>query len=274
MMAIITISRGSLSGGANLARLVAQELDYQCLSREALLESASERYGVEFQQLADTLEKPPSIWERVTKGPRVYLAVLRATLLESAAGGQIVYHGHAGHFLMAGVVCVLRTRLIAPFEMRVQAAMESKQMSRQSAEQHIRDVDEVRIRWTKYLYDVDWNDPMNFDITINLANVHMQSAKDLICHMASQKAFQISDACALKLKNLCLAAHVQALLALNRETQTLDVQVESNDGMIRLSGAIESEKLRSAVLEVVNEVGEIKGVQDELVVESLSRIPT
>ena len=84
-----------------LAQLVSEELNCKCVSREMLLETASTRYGLESQQLADTLEKPPSLWERITKGSRVYLAVLRAALLESACSEEmenIVYHGHAGHF--------------------------------------------------------------------------------------------------------------------------------------------------------------------------------
>ena len=42
-MAIITISRGTMSGGKKLAELLCQRLGYQCISREIIVEAA-EKY--------------------------------------------------------------------------------------------------------------------------------------------------------------------------------------------------------------------------------------
>src|SRR5919197_611039 len=50
-MSIITISRGSFSGGQALAERVAQRLGYSCLSREVLVEAAA-TYGVPESTLA------------------------------------------------------------------------------------------------------------------------------------------------------------------------------------------------------------------------------
>ena len=43
-MSIITISRGTFSGGRDLAECLAQKLGYPCISREVIVEAA-ERYG-------------------------------------------------------------------------------------------------------------------------------------------------------------------------------------------------------------------------------------
>ena len=45
-MAIITISRGTFSGGQSLAEYVAGKLGYRCLAREVLIEAARQ-YGVD-----------------------------------------------------------------------------------------------------------------------------------------------------------------------------------------------------------------------------------
>ena len=50
-MAIITISRGSLSGGRRLATCVGMNLGYQVISREELVQEGARAYGVMEQNL-------------------------------------------------------------------------------------------------------------------------------------------------------------------------------------------------------------------------------
>ncbi|MBN2327429.1 MAG: cytidylate kinase family protein [Candidatus Omnitrophica bacterium] len=273
-MAIITISRGSLSGGANLAQMTAEALNCECISRELLLESASAAYGLDPKELADALEKPPSLWERITKGRRVYLKILKAALLEHACSGELIYHGHAGHFLLQDLKCVLKVRLIAPMESRIRAAMELKQMSREEAESHIRSIDEIRTRWTKYLYNVDWCDPINFDLVLNLDVMKMNTAKDLICLAVQKTEFKICKSGAMIINNIVLSAKVAAHLAIHKETETLDLDISADDGVVRLKGDIESQKLQPLIMDIVKSVPGVKSIHDELAVKSISPIPT
>lgn len=60
-MSIITISRGSLSGGQELAERVARRLGYRCISREVLVEAAA-KFGVPELKLSEYLEKMPGFW--------------------------------------------------------------------------------------------------------------------------------------------------------------------------------------------------------------------
>jgi len=64
-MSIITISRGSYNRGKEVAEKLAQKLDYQCISREILLE-ASKEYNVPEIRLIRTIRDAPSILERLT----------------------------------------------------------------------------------------------------------------------------------------------------------------------------------------------------------------
>ena len=94
-MSIITISRGSLSGGRDLAERVAARLGYRCISREVLLEAAS-RYGVPEPKLWELFEKKPSFWEWLTRSRERYIVFMQAAMCEEAQHGQLVYHGQAG----------------------------------------------------------------------------------------------------------------------------------------------------------------------------------
>ncbi len=273
-MAIITISRGSLSMGTTLAQEISEALGYECISRETLIQDASSEYGLEREELALAMEKPPTFWERFTHGRRVYLSIMRAVILNRACTGMIVYHGHAGHILLQGIKCVLKVRLIAPMDVRVRAAMEEMQLTRDEAEQHIREVDEKRCRWTKYLYGIDWRDPYQFDLIVNVETMTLESTKELICEAIQKPEFQVCVTAMDNLENLALAAKTEAFLAADLRTRSVNINIEARNGVVRLRGMIETENLRPTILEVVKNIPEVKSIEDELIIQSISPLPT
>ena len=135
-MAIITISRGTFTGGQALAECLASRLGYRCLSREVILDAAA-AYGVPVERFIEAMEKPPSFWERLTGELSEYLNYTRAALLERARAGNLVYHGYAGHLLLPGVSDVIRVRAIADSESRIKTAMERDNVERNSRNQPV-----------------------------------------------------------------------------------------------------------------------------------------
>ena len=59
-MPVITISRGTFSGGLALAEGIAGSLGVDCVSREVLADAA-EASGLALTDLSEAVEKPPSI---------------------------------------------------------------------------------------------------------------------------------------------------------------------------------------------------------------------
>ena len=147
-MPIVTISRGTFSGGKDLAERLARELGYPCISREVIAEAA-EQYGASEAALSDALSRAPSFLDRFRRDKERYLAYIRAVLCKHARAGDFIYHGHAGHHLLAGVRHVIRVRVVADMSYRVQAAMQQLNMASHQAEAHIRKVDDERRRWTR-----------------------------------------------------------------------------------------------------------------------------
>jgi hypothetical protein len=68
-MSVITISRGTFSGGKLLAERLADELDYRCVDRDVIVEKAA-AYGVSQDELRTALEKPPGFLERFSRNRR------------------------------------------------------------------------------------------------------------------------------------------------------------------------------------------------------------
>ena len=86
-MPIITISRGSFSGGKMVAEGVAQMLGCRCIDRDQIIQKA-EAWGVSQDDLRTAIEKPPSFLGQSPQTRYRYLAFIQAALTEEARSGK------------------------------------------------------------------------------------------------------------------------------------------------------------------------------------------
>ncbi len=237
-MAIITISRGTFSRGQRLAECVAQKLGYRCLGREVLVEAARE-YGVPDQKLSEALTKRPGILEFLTRERKHYLACIRATICREAKDGNLIYHWHAGHLLLRGVPNVLRVRVVANMEFRIRVLTDHHNVSREQAMQYIKKIDEERVRWTRSLYHMDWQDPSLYDVVINLERMKLSDACDTVCHIANMEQFKTTPQWQKRMDDLALSSHLTAIIA-NNKSISGEVEIEADGGVVTIKGAVES----------------------------------
>jgi cytidylate kinase len=237
-MAIVTISRGTFSGGQSLAECIAQKLGYRCLGREVLVEAARQ-YGISDEKLSEALTKKPGLLEYLTKERKHYLACIRAALCQEAKEGNLVYHGHAGHLLLRGVPDVLRVRVIANMEFRIRALTDHHNVSKEQAMQYIRKMDEERVRWTRFLYHEDWQDPALYDVVINLDNMNLSGACETVCHVVNMEQFKTTPLWQKAIDDAALSSHLIALLATNKSISG-EVEIKADEGVVTISGTVES----------------------------------
>jgi cytidylate kinase len=236
-MAIITISRGTFSGGQSLAECVSGELGYYCLPRVALYQAAS-RYGVSEDKLSKAISEAPGLWERWSSEKARYLACARAALINEVKNDNVVYHGLAGHFLLQGVPHVIKVRVIADMEFRIKAAMERGHLTRADAIQFIKTVDEKRARWTHFLYHVDWADPSLYDMVINLDHISLSSACQVVCCTARLGQYKGTLESQKIMNDLVLASHIRALIAADRSISDRDIEIDADAGIITIEGIV------------------------------------
>jgi cytidylate kinase len=193
-VAIITISRGTLSGGRAVAECLADRLDYPCVGRE-ILQDAARALGASADRVRSKLETPPGRWEPRTGERRRYLVAVQAALAEQVSRGEVVYHGLAGQFLLRGLPCVLRVRLIAPLEMRIRALVATHHATTQkAAARFIESVDRDRKRWVKMMYDADVTSPVLYDLTINLRAIAIETICTIVAQLVRQPQYAITPA--------------------------------------------------------------------------------
>jgi len=251
-MAIITVSRGSFSGGKMLAECLAQKLKYRCIDRDVLAQRTSIR-SVAPDEILAALDTPPANSSSTLNHRKyVYLALIQAAIVEEVSAGDAVYHGLAGQLLLQGGLPVLRLRVIAPLEFRLQEAQARMKMTRAEALAHIQKVDENRGKWTRYLYGVDWEDPSLYDLVINLQHFSVERACRLVVGMLKEDGFAFPQKSRELMNDFVLATRVKAALVKDPMTSNLEVEVVAQNGVVTIRGELceENEDARRVALKV------------------------
>jgi len=226
-----------MSGGMAFAECLAKTLGYPSLAREVLVQAAG-KLGVSEEKLRGKIEKSARFWERMTSDRRIYLVALQSALADASVDGDLVYHGHAGHLLLKDLPNVLRVRLIAPLSARIREVMERQGLNYGSARDYIRLVDEERVRWTKFVYGLDWRDPQNYDIVINLGNIEIGTACAMVAAAVKLPAFATTEEVKKWLRDYALACKIKVALAANSKWRAIKFDVRADDGKVEVFGEV------------------------------------
>jgi cytidylate kinase len=265
-MAIITISRGTMSGGKKLAYMLADKLGYKCLSREIIIKAADD-YGIEEFKLFEAIRNSPSILQKLTFERERYLAYIQASLCEYAKDDNLIYHGHAGHFLLKGISHVLRIRIVADMNYRIKATMEQQRLDKKEAEKYIIQVDKERIKWTKFLYGKDWTSPDLYDIVINLEHTDFEFICSLVLCAVAQTRFKTTPESTKSMNDLLLASRVRAALAAISQIRLGNLYIKANDGNVTIQGRSRSQETSDSILEIASKVSGVVEVKSNVEVD-------
>jgi len=264
-MAIITISRGSLSGGTRFARCLGERLGYRVISREELVAEAARLYGVDEELLQRGMARGPSLLERFRIDRVIYLAVAKATLCRMVQDDDVVYHGHAGQLLLEGVGHVFRLRIIAPMEIRIEAARREHGLDEEEAISFIEARDAERRSWTRFLYGIEWGDPSLYDLVVNLEKISLETACTMVEAAVAQGELVPSAEDIRRLRDLFLQAHVSASLFLNPKiaSAAADIQVIASGGKVQLKGILPGERYVAEAVTTCEGLPEVESVDAE-----------
>jgi len=235
-MALIAISRGSLTAAERLAQALGEKTGSRIVSREEVIRAA-ERYGIgrtgtdgaDFE--AESL--PPSRENR-SAVRRHYLACFKAALLDFAAREPLIYHGNLAHVLLNDVPFVLRVRVNAPRRDRIGMLMAERGYDRERAAVEIAEADRRRRRWVQFLYDTADIAPVLFDLVIDMSEITLDEAVRRVSSRIRKSPFRRTGESVSKLFDLRLAACaevrlLEALPALGSEWQ---VEARSAAGLV------------------------------------------
>lgn len=256
-MPIITISRGSYSRGKEVAEKLAQKLQYECVSREILLE-ASEEFNIPEISLIRAIHDSPSVLERFQHGKERYINYYQYALLKRLQKDNVVYHGLAGQYFLQSIPHVFKVRILASMEERVREVMRRDHVSEREAENILRKDDDERRRWGLKLYGIDAWDSRLYDMVLLIDKLSVDDAVGLIAEIVEKPVFQATAESQKRLNDQLMAAKIHALLL----GYSLRLEVQVKDGVVTLGNA--GDALRAdfnlqAIIEGL--VREVEGVE-------------
>ncbi len=221
-MAVITIN-GQIGCAVEIGQEAARRLKIDYVDRQVLAE-AGRRVGASADVLAiqegrpwtrmgrvsEVLERAfihsgpmgaesmsPTEWEAFMSVPypmtaervddKVYFDVVSAAIRDLANHGNVVIVGRAGNMVLHDMRGALHVRTVAPMAFRVAAIMKRMGLEEGDAEAYVTAQENARVSYYRRFYKVDPNDPLLYDLVVNVGTLGVEGGADIIARAATLK---------------------------------------------------------------------------------------
>lgn len=271
-MSIVAISQSLGSLGDEIGREVARALSYELADREIILKAA-ERFGELATEIEHVTEERPTILERFADTKRRYLAYVEAIIFEMAARDSVILSGRGSTVLLRKARHALRVRITAPERLRASRVEHQQGLTSDAALDAVRESDHDRASRVRFLYHVDWDDPLLYDLVLNTERLDAKDGARLVQNALRSERFRPTPESLAEVRNMSLAAQARAALLVNPLTRSLHLSVACKDGRLSVGGMVDREELRKAAEEILGTIPGVSAVQSEVVVLSTRRAP-
>ncbi len=264
-MPILAMTREMGSLGTYIGQDVARRLGYAFVRHEIIAEAA-QVYEATEEKLTATVEAKPGVWDGLSEAARRHFTFIAAEVFDFALKDNVVIVGRWSTLLLRGVSHALRVRVCAPQALRVTRTAERLGISPEEAVAQLDRSDRgIRARIRQF-FDVEWADPLLYDLTLSTGRFTVESGAELLCHLLASPEWQATEASHAFLHDAALVARVRATLKANSETTRLDIKVIARGGRLELAGTVESGAGMEAAARVAAAVPGVLAVDNHLTV--------
>lgn len=233
--------------------------------------------------VAGRMQVPASLVRRLREGKAGFVERLSTDkaqvalysaeeVFAQAERGNVVLRGWGATCLLRPVQHVVRVRVTRPFEQRVAWLMDHLGTDdREAAEREVRRSDEAHASRMHAQFGVTWGDPLLYDVVLNTGRMSVDSAVEQIRTLCARPEFQETAESRAVLASLALNARVRAALKANESTAGVDVQIDSRDGRVTLSGIVVNEHEKDEAERVASTVVGIGKVDNRLHLMAITR---
>jgi cytidylate kinase len=261
-MPVLAMTKEMGSLGTFIAMEVARRLGFEFL-RNDLIKEAAREYRAREARLVGAVEQAPRLLERLGRRSRRYQYYVEAAVLDAALQDRVLLMGRWSTIVLRGIRHAVRVRVCAPPAVRAERIMKRLGVDHAEAVRRITAYDDgVRARM-RQLFDVEWTDPLLYDLVINTEAVTLESGVRLVLALVEAPEFQPTEESRARLHDRAVAARVRASLKADRATGEVDVDVRVTGGRVVLAGVVGSEEEREAAVTVARGVRGVLAVADE-----------
>ena len=252
-MAVLFISRGTVSGVQDLVDRVCESTQARCLSREDLLQQVH-RYGDWATTIVRQLSQATSAYEEFSRTRRVYIVLMRQALLERIQDDNVIYHGLSGHLLVPRLPHFIRIRITEPLSEQISATMERLHCDKETARQQVRETESQQVRWARFMYGRDIRDPTLYDLNINVGHFTAEMTCRLIGRLLTEDYLKATPETIEQVARLRFAANVEVALVKDLRTRDYEISATVDERYLHLDGPYLGPREQKIVSEVARTV--------------------
>jgi cytidylate kinase len=273
-MAIITISRQLASLGDETANELAKLLNYRFVDKLGL-EERIKSYGVVGSKLEKYDERKPNFFAAFSQDRDDYQHYLKTAMLAEAGDGNCVFIGRGAFAFFKNVPGVLSIFLVAPMDIRIERVKSYFHCDDKRARQIIEQNDHDRAGFHRYFFDVKWENPSNYHLTLNTGTLHPALAARIIKDLKDEtiKAdTEAKGACALN--DMALGQQIihHVLYEMAIPVHFLETRVVN--GEVIVYGVVNAQSQVDAVIAAVKAMpGVTKALSEIQVVKEYNVVP-
>jgi cytidylate kinase len=269
-MSIVAISETAGSLGIEIGRKLADGLGWEFADRE-IIAKASEQFGEDVMDLRHSVEEKPTLWERFSDSQHRYKVYVEAIMLEMAARDNVVLAGRSSTIVLRQVPHVVRVRATAPERRRAERLQHELGLTHEAGLDYVRHSDRERAARVKFLYQVDVDDPLLYDLVLNTDRLAVDKGAALIRETLRDERFQSIEPARKQVVDLSLAALARAALMAHSQVAR-SLSVTCKDGHVSLMGGVRDDEARTVAADVVGRIPGVVSVINEIVVMRPTRI--
>lgn len=182
----ITIAREPGSGGSPIAKALGEKLNFRVRDdsivdevakstkqRRAIIERIDEKGRTYVDDVVHSVLNPEYVDENI------FAKELSRVILTFAHEGNCIILGRGANFITP-FARGLHVNIVAPYEVRVQRAMQYEGFDRKKAEEVIRTVEKERREFVETYFKMDPDKKNAYDLTLNTAYYTVDQAADII----------------------------------------------------------------------------------------------
>lgn len=178
-MAVITISRDPGALGEELAARVAGQLGFVLVDKARLAQLWSE-VDLDDECLGSVDEFIPGGEHEIDSETEASIKLLPDLIVQLAEEHDLVLIGRGGQGLFRNRPGTFHVRVIGSRLFRVRNLQAQEGISAREARQRLKELENQRIRYLRFLYGVKWQDPCQYDLVLRMDRLSLEQAKKLI----------------------------------------------------------------------------------------------
>ncbi len=265
-MAIITIARQEGSLSKEITEGLAKRFGWQYVTKAVIAKEVPERYGVNADIISKYDEKKPGLFESFSNYHDKFNRYFELYFLEKViADPNCILLGRGGAFFLRNVPGVFRIRVVGSKAIRIKRIMDLYSLDERSARKFMTEQDNNRAEYTRFFYNMSWDDADSYDLVINTDQLDMEvlySMLERVIEIFNQKGY--TEKLVQRLQELYLAQKITVCLMYEKKIPIhfLDVEVKGNVAVVM--GTVEHGDLIGQVIDIVKSFDGIDQVENKM----------